>query len=363
VTKRYSLQGPTAWKMFPYSKRISDAKKVEIKKQEIECSAKSKSSQRTELTTFIAKLKSRQEEVPLMESYIDRAKCEPLHLKNNTTKELFLKVMRIALSEAKLYNVKKHSDINDDNLWNRFLLFVKSQMGCNFLVKKIIQWFNENSGKVDKDFTFRFRGKESLAYIQRFPKLINSVLLENISAESKIKLTQIFYMSLCHRKIMSYMVRIEEFDDSMLKELTKECEKLFVAACLYNKSVSPSLWTVCNVVPSHAKVTFNEYGMGLGSNTMEGREQKHQRIEKYAHNTTYQCRWPLIFRHEYVQLVYLRENGYDVLNYRKGKKNYIPMQNQGECTDCGLIAVDDKCLICLSNAMLNIKLEVSMKLL
>ena len=59
------------------------------------------------------------------------------------------------------------------------------------------------------------------------------------------------------------------------------------------------------------------YNMGLGWNTMEGREKKHQMIAKYAGNTTYQNRWPLNFRHEYMQLIYLRENGYDNVKYIK----------------------------------------------
>ena len=62
--------------------------------------------------------------------------------------------------------------------------------------------------------------------------------------------------------------------------------------------------------------------MGLGGNTMEGREQKRQMIAKYAGNTTYQNRWLMIFRHKYMQLIYLRENGYDNIKYIKKSSNY-----------------------------------------
>ena len=63
--------------------------------------------------------------------------------------------------------------------------------------------------------------------------------------------------------------------------------------------------------------------MRLGYNTMEGREQKQQMISKYTEYSTYQNRWPMIFRHEYIQLIYLRENGYDNVNYTKKSVNYI----------------------------------------
>ena len=51
----------------------------------------SKSSQRSQLTNYIANtLKSRQVTLPLIDIYIDCAKAEPLHLKNNTIKERFM---------------------------------------------------------------------------------------------------------------------------------------------------------------------------------------------------------------------------------------------------------------------------------
>ena len=48
---------------------------------------------------------------------------------------------------------------------------------------------------------------------------------------------------------------------------------------------------------------------------MEGRERKHQIIKKYSDNT--KDRWPHIFRHEFKQLVYLCEHGFDLNRYQK----------------------------------------------
>ena len=63
---------------------------------------------------------------------------------------------------------------------------------------------------------------------------------------------------------------------------------------------------------------------------------KASKISKYAENTTIQNRWPMIFRHEYIQLVYLRENGYDNINYKKKSTNYIPMFRESACSYCHL---------------------------
>ena len=64
--------------------------------------------------------------------------------------------------------------------------------------------------------------------------------------------------------------------------------KLFLTFCNQDTSITPSMWVLCNVAPHHAKQALSLYGLGLGVNSMEGREQKHQRIKKYAGNTTFQ---------------------------------------------------------------------------
>ena len=65
-------------------------------------------------------------------------------------------------------------------------------------------------------------------------------------------------------------------------------KKLFKACCRSGTSVSPSAWVLCNIAPNHAKETLLLCGLGLGINSMEAREQKHQKIKKYAENTTFQ---------------------------------------------------------------------------
>ena len=40
------------------------------------------------------------------------------------------------------------------------------------------------------------------------------------------------------------------------------------------------------------------YNLGLGVNSMEAREQKHQRIKKYAEKATSSNPWPMIFSHD-----------------------------------------------------------------
>lgn len=79
---------------------MKDTQKVATKSIELEKSKISKQSQRNHLTSFIGHvLKSRQEKTPLVSNYIDRAKGEPLHLKN-VANEMFIKLLEVCISQS-----------------------------------------------------------------------------------------------------------------------------------------------------------------------------------------------------------------------------------------------------------------------
>ena len=99
-------------------------------------------------------------------------------------------------------------------------------------------------------------------------------------------------------------------------------------------------------MPFHSSLTFDKYGFGLGCNTMEGREQKHQRIEKYMRQSTWHNRWEMAFQHEYVSLIYLRSNGFDELKYKKHGVKYIPETPAKSCDICKELVTGDRCELC-----------------
>ena len=349
---KFGKEDNANWKPFVYEQRISDAKEVKKKKLELSKKNIKPVTMRSNLTSFISKqLKSRQEEEPLVGAFVDLAKCEPLHLKNNTVKERFVKILKIVISQANLpAEVKCFKDLPDDNLFVHFIKFIRVEMNSNYLAKKIIAWFNENKvSKQQREFGFRFRGRESYNYLQGFPSLIY-MLKSLVDKNSYLHLLQVFYESVCLRKLISYSVRIEDTDDLDVDDMITTGRHLFTACALYDGSVSPSLWCFALVAPVHCKELLSKLNLGLGSNTMEGREQKHQQIGKYAHNTTVQQRWSYIFRHEFIQLIYLREQGFDTLRYRKRNTKYIPELLEGHCK-CSLALFNSNCIICDSPEM------------
>ena len=106
------------------------------KAKEIEKGKQTAETKRNNLLSYIRSLKSRQEFHPLVGNYIDKMKCEPLHLKNNTCKELFMVVLKVTISEAKLSKIKKFAEVPENNIFQDFLNFVHYNMGCNYLKKK-----------------------------------------------------------------------------------------------------------------------------------------------------------------------------------------------------------------------------------
>ena len=107
------------------------------------------------------------------------------------------------------------------------------------------------------------------------------------------------------------------------------------------------MFCLTKVMPAHAKLCFTKFNFGIGCNTMEGREQKHQKVEKYQHHSTFDRRWQMAFRHEFIELIYLRENGFDKVKYSKRSRNYIPDPPPNSCESClSTLNSSNRCVIC-----------------
>jgi len=105
-------------------------------------------------------------------------------------------------------------------------------------------------------------------------------------------------------------------------------------------SSNPTVWTIGHIVPAHTEHMKQLYDMGLGLNSMEGREAKHIFIRKYSENTLPNQRWEQIFRHEYVSLIWLRQRGYNTTSSSRSSSSsstYIPQRVESqEFCYCGM---------------------------
>ena len=115
-----------------------------------------------------------------------------------------------------------------------------------------------------------------------------------------------------------------------------------------------------HIVPAHCRQVFEKYEQGLGIVTMEGREAKHIFLKKLSENTRYQNRWMEIFRHEYIMLIWLPQQGSQQPGTKGKNEAYIPSRvfSDPSYCYCGLLKAspeDDKCIFCGDPAMKLIK--------
>ena len=166
-------------------------------------------------------------------------------------------------------------------------------------------------------------------------------------------------VSLCNR----FDITLDQID-----KLSNACQEYFnLNASLMHTSVNPTVWTMSHVVPAHCHQVFEKYGQGLGVITMEGWEPKHIFLKKLSENTTHQNRWPEIFRHEFIILIWLPQQGFQQGFQQPGTecKNeaYIPSRVFSDPSYCypGLLKTsldDDKCTFCGDPVMTFIDISV-----
>lgn len=59
-----------------------------------------------------------------------------------------------------------------------------------------------------------------------------------------------------------------------------------------------------------------------------------------------------------MQLIHLRENGFDEKNYKKKQRSYYPESGEFSCQNCLLLLVSGVCEFCSSKLMLDIVASV-----
>jgi len=120
---------------------------------------------------------------------------------------------------------------------------------------------------------------------QNFMKLVKAVGSEQDTPIQSLQINTFAFVGLQLRVATSRFSRVN-IDQKVLQELKDSCKMYFNACSLLLGSVSPTVWTIGHAVPFHTEALFNKFGLGLGVNSMQGREAKHVRIAQYAKHAT-----------------------------------------------------------------------------
>ena len=290
------------WKPWSYEHRLQVVKKVEAAKKSLDSKNLAVSTKRQKVTGLIGSLKSRQEFNPPLGKFIDKAHAEPLHLKNNAC----ALVHRYFLEEVlKVSNLSKKISFSQLPANSQLVIYIntlKYKCCLSRLANKVVKFFDE-SGNDAKAFSYRFTGKDSREFLKHFMLLVDCLepALEN-NTKSQFHFHVLAFLTLILRDCVSLFSRIS-ISDEQVSSLSILCKQFFKLNVTFFNSSNPIVWTLGNVVPVHCKDLKAKYGMGLGLNSMEGRESKHVAIARYSSNISYQSRWEQIFMHEYISLL------------------------------------------------------------
>ena len=97
VKGTFGTETSNKWKPWNYKQRVNVVNKGNDFKKKIAVEKISEKTKRSKITDYIAKQNSRQEFLPLLGPYIDKAHVEPLHLNNNTWQYFFKPVLTEAI--------------------------------------------------------------------------------------------------------------------------------------------------------------------------------------------------------------------------------------------------------------------------
>ena len=196
--------------------------------------------------------------------------------------------------------------------------------------------------------------------------------IPTLSKGHVLKLHTLSFIGVKLKDVVSIYSRAE-VSIEQVENLKILCQQFFNASNLLLTDITPTMWTVGVALPYHTSKLHQKLGYGLGLNSMQGREAKHVKFAKYMENTCNarkSLRWWTVFRHEFVCMVWLREQDPYSIAYRCEKRNisdsYIPKRVR-DCDDrfchCGVLkttTANQGCEICTSDLMKGIKQTVKL---
>ena len=345
VNGSFGPQPDTTWQPWKYKERLEVAGKISKLKKDLEQKL-SVATKRKKVLESIKALKSRQEFPPLLGPLIDKAYAKPLHNANNAWQFLHKKILEFAIAKSNLpSSCTDVCALSVDSPFRKYLLALEVEVKASRLRKKVLTWFRNGRAK---SFDYRFTGKESKLLCHNFIHLINCLSSPDDSQEAKLRLATLVFCCVKLHDAVSMFSRVDDKD--VLDELKTCCRQFFNAVSLLLSGVNPTIWTIGYVIPMHSEFLFDKFGVGLGINSMQGREAKHVRLQQYACHSCVSKRWYNVLKHDFISSIWLRKQDPFYFSYHKSQYSYIPKRvEQREYCHCGYEEVSlSKCLFCSS---------------
>ncbi|XP_064652953.1 uncharacterized protein LOC135503337 [Lineus longissimus] len=292
------------WKPWDYERRLALAKKVEKMKEN--------NASRPIILKEMAKMKSRQEFVPVLGEYINKCMIDPLHMKNNMCRQMNALIVNEAIkrTDDSILKGGLQSPKFGTSPLGKYFHALKNNLKAGKLYIQMKRWFCENKASdFSKSCKIRFTGEESLKFCREFYHLIAACVQSDGQTPDfqSFRLLVLHQMCLVGRDAIALMsqMKFSMYDLQCLKE---KCETYHRIHAMFLAHVSLTTWHAGYIVPYHAGLVYLKFGTGLGINTLQGREAKHKQIANYGKFSTPGNKWECIFRHEIAQLIWLPDN-------------------------------------------------------
>lgn len=148
------------------------------------------------------------------------------------------------------------------------------------MYNKILRWFKEN--RKSSPFEFRFTREETKKFCDGFMYLVEAQIEEgNIEQAKNVFVLSLGRVGLHLRNCLSLASRVSNISSSDLPSLEQDCRQYFNWPSLFH-SANFSVWAIGYCVLCHTKQLFEGLVVGLGINSMQGRECKHQQLASFA---------------------------------------------------------------------------------
>ena len=228
----FGLTPDSKWKPWKYSHRLKVADAVAKKKQQLSSSTLRPSTIREKITTLISQKKSRQEFPPLVGKFIDKAKAEPLHLKNNAWQHWNLSVLKYALSCSNVGSCQSILDVPINSCFGKYYQTIRFIVKATRLAKKVRKWFVDGRVLKNKDLEYRFTGKESRLFCHNFMSIVRNLKTDSDQKCHTFQLHVFAYTAIDLRDAVSLFSRVS-LSNEQVQSLQKVCSNFFRATALF----------------------------------------------------------------------------------------------------------------------------------
>lgn len=211
---------------------------------------------------------------------ISKALIDPLHVKNNTWEKMNQLIVAESMKGDRAASRKKYSELAPAHPMKTYGESLKHTIKAGRVYRKFVKWYDNElpTGKCST-FQCRFTGEESFKYANSYMDRLSALMACEIGGPSKLRLHVIGYMC---QKLVVVVVGMTKYDVTNEEALRVErCSKLFYVASALFFTVGLLEWTLAFVVPAHLHQCLQRFGVGLGIDSTQGRESKHQSIKSY----------------------------------------------------------------------------------